>query len=135
VGWVISVVVEHGGAKLIYSSDLQGPIIEDYAAWLEREDPDLLVLDGPPTYLLGYMLNKTNLSRAVENICLIVRETRADPIILDHHLLRDTRYRERLAPAYEAASEAGKRLLTAAEWLGREPVALSVARGKAPASD
>jgi len=135
VGWVLSVVVEHGGAKLIYSSDLQGPIIEDYAAWLAREDPDLLVLDGPPTYLLGYMLNKTNLARAVENICLIVHEVRADPIILDHHLLRDTRYRERLAPAYETAREAGKRLLTAAEWLGREPVALSVAREKAPASD
>ena len=127
VGWVISVVVEHGGAKLIYSSDLQGPIIEDYAAWLAREDPDLLVLDGPPTYLLGYMLNKTNLARAVENICLIVREVKADPIILDHHLLRDTRYRERLALAYEAAREAGRRLLTAAEWLGREPVA-SIAR-------
>ena len=127
VGWVISVVVEHGDAKLIYTSDLQGPVIEDYAAWLVREDPDVLVLDGPPTYLLGFMLNRTNLRRAVENIKRILRATRADPIILDHHLLREPRYVERLAEVYRAAREAGKRVLTAAEWLGQEPVVLRAA--------
>ena len=126
VGWVISVVVERGGAKLIYSSDLQGPVIEDYAAWLVREDPDLLILDGPPTYLLGYMLNRINLGRAVENICRIVRETKANPIVLDHHLLRDTRYRRRVAPVYETAREIGKRVLTAAECSGLRPVADAV---------
>lgn len=132
VGWVLAVVVERGGSKLIYSSDLQGPVIEDYAAWLVREDPGALILDGPPTYLFGYMLNRVNLSRAVENICFLVRETKADPIILDHHLLREARYAERLAEVYRLAKRTGKRVLTAAEWLGQEPLVLRAARGELP---
>jgi len=129
VGWVLSVAVERDGRKLLYSSDLQGPVIEDYAEWIVAEDPDLLVLDGPPTYLLGYMMNRINLRRAIENICRIIRAVRADPIILDHHLLREARYAERLSDVYRAAREAGKRVLTAAEWLGQEPVVLRAARG------
>ncbi|RLI09310.1 MBL fold metallo-hydrolase [Candidatus Bathyarchaeota archaeon] len=132
VGWVFSLVVEVGGAKLLYSSDLQGPVIEDYAEWIISEDPDILILDGPPTYLLGYMLNRVNLSRAVENICRIIRSVGADPIILDHHLLRDPRYARRLAQVYEVARGAGKKVLTAAELMGEEPVALRVASGKMP---
>jgi len=31
VGWVFATVVEHGGEKLIHSSDLNGLMIEDYA--------------------------------------------------------------------------------------------------------
>jgi len=129
VGWVLSVVVERGGRKLLYSSDLQGPVIEDYAGWIVAEDPDLLILDGPPTYLLGYMMNKINMRRAIENICRIIRAVRADPVILDHHLLREARYAERLSDVYRVAREVGKRVLTAAEWLGQEPVVLRAARG------
>ncbi len=127
VGWVISLVVERGDAKLVYTSDLQGPVIEDYADWLVREDPDVLILDGPPTYLLGYMMNKINLQRAVENIKHVVEATRTDPIILDHHLLREPRYAERLADVYEVAKRVGKRVLTVAEWFGRRPLVLEAA--------
>lgn len=34
VGWVISTIVEHDEEKLIHSSDLNVPIIEDYAKWV-----------------------------------------------------------------------------------------------------
>ena len=132
VGWVFSLVVERSGAKLLYSSDLQGPIIEDYAEWIVSEDPDILILDGPPTYLLGYMLNRINLGRAVENICRIVRAVKADPIILDHHLLRDPRYARRVSRVYEVARETGKKVLTVAELMGEEPMALRVASGRTP---
>ena len=130
VGWVFSLVVERDGAKLLYSSDLQGPVIEDYAEWIISEDPDLLILDGPPTYLLGYMFNRTNLSRAVENICRIIRAVRADPIILDHHLLRDVRYAQRIRRVYAVARETGKAVLTAAELMGEEPMILRAASGR-----
>lgn len=132
VGWVFSVVVERKGAKLLYSSDLQGPVIEDYAEWIISEDPDILILDGPPTYLLGYMLNRVNLGRAVENICRIIRAVRADPIILDHHLLRDVRYARRIGRVYEVAREIGKKVLTVAELMGEEPMALKIASGRVP---
>lgn len=122
VGWVVGLVVEHKGTKVLYTSDLQGPSIEDYAQWILDENPDILVLDGPATYLFGYMLNRINLQRAIENVCSIIRNTDTKVIIYDHHLLRDTHFRERVAQVYVVAREERKTFLTAAEWLGQEPL-------------
>ena len=72
LGWVVAMVLECKGRKILYTSDLQGPIIEDYASWIIKEDPHLLILDGPATYLLGYMLNQINLQRAISNMCSIL---------------------------------------------------------------
>lgn len=119
-GWVIAVVVEHGGEKLLYSSDLEGPTIEDYAEWIISEWPNYLILDGPSTYLLGYMLNRTNLARAIANAKRIAKE--CEPhlrvMLFDHHLLRDRRYRERTAEVWQASPK----VVTAAEWLGKRPL-------------
>jgi len=128
VGWVIGLVVEHKGTKVIYTSDLQGPSIEDYAQWIIDENPDILVLDGPATYLFGYMLNRINLQRAIDNVCSIIRNTDTKVIIYDHHLLRDTHFRERMAQVYTVAREERKTFLTAAEWLGQEPLVERLAR-------
>ncbi|RKX70864.1 MBL fold metallo-hydrolase [candidate division WOR-3 bacterium] len=117
LGWVIGLVVEYGRRKILYSSDLQGPQIEDYAQWIIKENPDLIILDGPATYLFGFMMNRINLRRAIENFLRIIKETKANPIIYDHHNLRDPRYRERLKEVYEEANRSGKRVITAAEWL------------------
>ena len=126
VGWVVGVTVEHKGSKVIYTSDLQGPCIEDYVQWIIKENPDVLILDGPATYLFGYMVNRINLERAVNNVCAILKGTAAKVIIYDHHLLRDVRYKKRLAPAYTTAAEHKITLLTAAEWLGYDPLIVQI---------
>ena len=124
VGWVFSVVIEYKKEKLIHSSDLNGPIIEDYASWIIKENPDVLILDGPMTYMFGYLLNRINLNRAIENICRIIEGTDTDLIILDHHLPREPRFKERLSKVYELAKKLNKRVLTAAEFLGKKPKVL-----------
>ncbi len=124
VGWVVGVVVEHGSEKLLYTSDVNGPIIEDYADWVVRERPDYLLLDGPATYTLGYMLNATNLRRAVENIKRIVAECAPKLVLLDHHLPREPRFRDRLAEVYGLAEREGVRVTTVAEYLGEVPAVL-----------
>ena len=121
LGWVLGVVIEHGGRRLFYSSDFQGPVIEDYADMVARIDPDVAVIDGPPTYLFGFTLNRINLNRSIENMLRIIHETRADPIIYDHHLLRDRLWRKRVREVLEDP-EARGRVMTAAEWLGGRPV-------------
>ena len=121
LGWVIGLVVEYGGRKILYSSDIQGPAIEDYADWIIGESPDAVVLDGPPTYLFGFTLNRINLRRSIENVLRILHECGAKPIIYDHHNLRDRHYRRRLGEVYED-SEAAGRLMSAAEWLGMKPL-------------
>lgn len=62
------------GGTLLYTSDLQGSSIEDYTSWIIRENPDILILDGSVSYLLGYMLNKINLKRAVGNLISVPKK-------------------------------------------------------------
>jgi len=124
-GWVLGVVVEHNGRKLIYSSDLQGPIIEDYAAWIVEEKPDVLILDGPATYLLGPFQSKETLARAIRNCTRTVKEAHASLVILDHHLTREPRFREKLQQAFSAGA------ITGAELMGIAPLTDRLARWKA----
>lgn len=122
VGWVFATVVERGKEKLIHSSDLSGIYIEDYAKWLIREDPHVLVLDGPPTYM-AFMLIRTNLNRCVENTCEVINQSKNLKLMLyDHHLLREKKYRERTQKVWEAANKKGVKIMTAAEYLGRKAV-------------
>ncbi len=121
-GWVTPVLINVNGVKVMYSSDLMGPAIEDYASQIIAEKPDILILDGPPTYLFPYMLNRINLRRAVENAVRIIRECRPELIIYDHHLLRERRWRERVREVLKVARDEGVELLTAAECLGGKPL-------------
>lgn len=127
VGWVFMTKVSDGKSKLLHTSDVNGPIIEDYAEYIIREDPDILILDGPMTYMLGYTLNMINFKRVLNNLKRIIAETKSNPIILDHHLPRERRFKERLKEVYSIAESEGKEVLTAAEYLGEEPVVLKVA--------
>ncbi len=125
LGWVISMVVECGGRRILHSSDLNGPIIEDYAEWICGQNPDILILDGPPTYLLGFTLNRINLSRAIENgIWILENCDRLEKVVYDHHLAREPRFVERTKPVWETAKRMGVDLRTAAEFLGQKPKAL-----------
>ena len=124
-GWVLGVVVEHSGKKLLYSSDLQGPIIEDYAAWIIKERPDVLILDGPATYLLGPFQSKETLDRAIGNCIHTVKAAKASLTILDHHLTREPNFREKLAPAFNAGA------ITGAEAMGMKPLTDRLARWQA----
>ncbi len=121
-GWVTPVLIDMPEARVMYSSDLMGPAIEDYASRIIAEKPDILILDGPPTYLFPYMLNRINLRRAVENAARIIRECSPELVIYDHHLLRERRWRKRVREVFEAAAEKDVELLTAAECLGSRPL-------------
>ncbi len=120
-GWVTPIVIKRRNYVVFYSSDLMGPMIEDYAEYIARLRPDVVILDGPPTYLFPYMLNRVNLKRAVDNAVTIV-SSRPKLLIYDHHLLREKRWRSRVAEVFEEAEKCGVEVLTAAEYLGRKPL-------------
>jgi len=122
-GWVIAIIVERGPDKFIYTSDIQGPTIEDYAEWIIQEDPDFLIMDGPATYLLGYMLNKFNLNRSVENASHIVKECNFENMLYDHHLTRESNFREKTGDVWAAAKETEGEVLTYREYIkGKKPL-------------
>jgi len=127
LGWIFLTIVEYKGKKLMHSSDLSGPIVEDYAELIIKENPDILILDGPMTYMFGYLLNRTNLERAISNAVEILKRTDTEIIIYDHHLLREPRYKEHTKRVWDEAKRLKKRLYTAAEHIGKTPKVLELA--------
>lgn len=123
VGWVFSTIVEYRDTKLLHSSDLNGPMIEDYADLIIEESPDILIIDGPMTYMLGYTLNLINFRRIIENVLRIIERVDFRLMIWDHHLPRERRYRERTREVWRKADELSKTVLTAREYeYGLKPV-------------
>jgi hypothetical protein len=122
VGWVIATIIEYDDKKILHSSDVSGPMIEDYADFIIKENPSILFLDGPTTYLFGYILNRINLDRTINNMVRIIKEIDADVIIYDHHLTREKKFREHTKEVWETAIQTDKKVVTAAEYLGKKTV-------------
>ncbi len=120
-GWITPLVIEKSNVRVFYSSDVMGPIIEDYAEYIVKLKPNAVILDGPPTYLYPYMFNRINLRRAIENAITIIN-SRPSIIIYDHHLLREKKWRERVKEVFKEAKKNGVEITTAAEYLGKKPL-------------
>ncbi|PIV70280.1 MAG: MBL fold metallo-hydrolase, partial [Euryarchaeota archaeon CG01_land_8_20_14_3_00_38_12] len=90
LGFVVGVIIENK-EKIFFTSDIDGPCIEEYADMVVEEKPEILIIDGPATYLLGYIMSYENLKKSIKNLKKIVEKTDFKTMILDHHLLRDYR--------------------------------------------
>lgn len=132
LGYVLSVIVQDGEEKLIYTSDVNGLIEKEAVDLIVRENPDQLIADGPPTYLLGFIMAYYNLARSILNVKRVLDETDANPVVLDHHLLRDYRYPDLFFEVYKHSKLIGKRLETASERHGEEPAVLRGYRNNGP---
>ena len=115
LGYVIMVSIEEN-EKLLFASDVQGPVYEKTRDYIIEEEPSILIMDGPPSYFLGWRFSQENLEKAEKNLIEIMEKLDCQ-LILDHHLLRDLRYKERL---HELYSLYGDRTKTFAEYNGLE---------------
>lgn len=70
--------------------------------------------------MLGYRYSMKSLRASVKNIIKVLRETKVEKFIVDHHLLRDLEWRKRMSDIFETAEKLDKEILTAAEYLGLE---------------
>jgi hypothetical protein len=94
---------------------------------LIKENPQVLIADGPPTYMYGYYINKINLQRCISNTCKIIKKTKnLKLMIYDHHLLREKKYKERTKKVWTTGKMEEVKVMTAAEFLGKKPVVLSL---------
>lgn len=124
VGRVLMLRVVSDEGVVIYTSDVQGPgdpeALEVLKAW-SNPRPDLVVLGGPPTYFAGFKVPVRAVEAGLENMLRVILEVRPRKLVVDHHLLRDLNYRDKIRAHLEAAEESGVELLTAAEYMG-EPI-------------
>ena len=105
--------------SFLYTSDVQGPLLEEQLEFIMAEKPETLFVDGPSTYF-DSPFQEIELRRANENLTKIIREARVERLVVDHHLARDLSYAEKIKPVIDAGEESGVRVGVAAEFLDRE---------------
>jgi predicted metallo-beta-lactamase superfamily hydrolase len=80
------------------------------------------MIGGPPTYLAAVKVDDKEIKVGLENLAKIVKAIPC--VILEHHILRDESWREKT----KAILDKARRVLTAAEYLGRENLFLEAFR-------
>lgn len=116
LGYVLITTVKDDTKTLVHASDVQGPVTKEATDYIIQQQPDVLIMDGPPTLFLGWRFSQQNLKDASDNLKKIIGQTDCN-VILDHHLLRDLQYRKRFNEPYSKYDE---KIKTFAEYLGKE---------------
>jgi len=126
LGWILMVTVEYNGEKFMFAPDVQGPMSNQTLGIIAAERPQLLLIGGPPLYLAGFRVDGELAKVSLENLGRIVEFVPCT--VLEHHILRDEQWREKAQEVFKRAQKAGNRVLTAAEFIGRENTFLEAKR-------
>lgn len=126
LGWLIMTTLKHADETMVFASDVQGPMDVTALQMIMAEQPQLLVVGGPPLYLVDYRVDARQLKTGFENLATLARAI--PTVILEHHLLRDLTWREAATPVFSAAQEAGNSVVSAAEFLGEDDRLLEAQR-------
>ncbi len=123
LGYVVAVTIRWDGKSFMHASDVQGPIYGEAKNVICEEKPDMLILSGPPIYLEGYAVEKADIEKARSNLIEIAEQI--PKVIVDHHLLRSTRY---LNFIKSVEKESGSEIRVASQIIGKEPDLLEARR-------
>lgn len=127
LGYVVMARIAEGEDVFVHTGDVLGPPLKEHLGFLIDANPTLLYVDGPMTHLPeAYPAESTRKSLA--NLRKIIEATDVRTVVVDHHLLRDAEWRERLAPLAAPAEEHGVRIVAAAEFAGKAVDALESRR-------
>ncbi|RLI75718.1 hypothetical protein DRP05_14280 [Archaeoglobales archaeon] len=127
LGYVVEVFVD-AKTTFLFSSDVEGPIHEHQLEFMLECDAETVFIDGPMTYMLGYRYSAKNFENSVKNMKRLIEKTSIKNLILDHHLTRDLKWREKLKEVFEFGEKNGVKVLSAAEFVGREDDLLEAKR-------
>jgi predicted metallo-beta-lactamase superfamily hydrolase len=126
LGWVLMVSIECHGEKFMFAPDVQGPMVKRTLEIIMEEKPQLLMIGGPPLYLANFKVDESQIKVGLENFERIVESVPC--VILDHHVLRDEDWHEKMQSILDTAGKTGCEVLTAAEFLGEKNVFLEAWR-------
>ncbi len=115
LGWVLMTTIAHESEKFMFAPDVQGPIAKSTLQQILGENPQLLMLGGPPLYLAGFKVDESQIAIGLKHLEEIV--TKVPQVIVEHHILRDKAWREGSAKAFRQAQRNRHKMLTAAEFL------------------
>lgn len=131
LGFVLVTSIKTPEAVLVHASDTQGPMDNEALEYIVSLNPDLVIVSGPPTYFEEKKIERDDIERGLENLNSLAGSLKEGSVlVVDHHLLRDINYRERLTKVNETCRVRGVKLLTAAEYMGLEVKQLEAYRFK-----
>jgi len=120
LGYVIQLFVSDGDKSFLFTSDVEGPSLDEQIKFILEKSPNILFVDGPMTYLLGRSYSHFALERSIKNLKMIISDTKIKEIIIDHHLMRDLKYNDKIKRLYEYSEDLGVKILSAAEFMKEE---------------
>jgi len=118
--------IEYQGEKFMFAPDVQGPMSTQTLEIISEEKPQLLMMGGPPLYLSGFKVDVEQVQAGLKNLEEVVKFVPCT--ILEHHILRDENWRQKAKNVFDTAHKAGCKVLTAAEFLGKEDAFLEALR-------
>jgi len=117
LGWLLMTTIEHEDERFLFASDVQGPMHTPTLPEILIQRPHLVIVGGPPTYLTG-LVKQDDVQTGMLNLEDLVKEV--STTVLEHHLLREEKWRELSQPIFDSASKEEHLVVTAAEFLKKE---------------
>ncbi|MEM7825693.1 MAG: MBL fold metallo-hydrolase [Candidatus Aenigmatarchaeota archaeon] len=127
LGFVTEVLIEDNEYKFIHTSDVEGPSQKDQTDFILENKPNLVFLDGPLSYMI-YRFGVENLETSVQNVIKIIEKCPLERLVIDHHFLRDLKWKEKISKVFEAAEKRKVKVQCAAEFLGKSIETLEAKR-------
>ena len=84
LGWILMLTIEVWNTRILFTSDVKGPMVSPTLNRILDENPQLVIVGGPPTYLSGLKVADKQLERGIVNLKKLVQ--RVPITILEHHL-------------------------------------------------
>ena len=125
LGWLLMTTIERNDERVLFTSDVQGPMHTATLKAILIEKPSVIIIGGPPAYLIG-LVDQESIQIGLRNLAAIVQKI--STTVLEHHLLRQEDWRETAKPVFESAAAAGHSVSTAAEFLKEENALLESKR-------
>jgi predicted metallo-beta-lactamase superfamily hydrolase len=126
LGWVVMTTIASDDEKFLFAPDVQGPMSVNTLQTILDENPQLLMIGGPPLYLSSLKVGQNELQIGLSNLVEIARKI--PNVILDHHVLRDENWQESTINILYDSYRSGSTFLTAAEFLGKASLLLEASR-------
>jgi predicted metallo-beta-lactamase superfamily hydrolase len=126
MGWVLMVSISFKNEKFLFAPDVQGPMSSRPLQIILEEKPQLLMIGGPPLYLVPSRVSENQLHTSLENLRKIVRTV--PHVILDHHVIRDEQWQQKTVDILYETYSFGSTLQTAAEYAGEKNTFLEAER-------
>jgi hypothetical protein len=128
LGWVLMTTIEWQEERFLFAPDVQGPMSARALQLIINDEPQLLMIGGPPLYLSPLRVGGNEIQTGLSNLKDIVRKV--PHVILDHHILREEKWQDDTVSILYDTYTSGSTLQTAAEFLGKASTLLEALRKK-----